>query len=77
MCKLNYVYVVSICMCAGASVCVCVCVCVCRIVSTDMILHFVNTLIIIIIFRLIWEEVKNRKRVPRSMLCIYIGPDFF
>ena len=28
----------------------CVCVCVCRIVSTDMILHFVNTLIIIVYY---------------------------
>ena len=39
-------------VCAGASVCVCVVVYVLRIVSRDKILHFKNTLIIIIIIKL-------------------------
>ena len=42
---------VYVCVYVHLCVCVCVCVCVCalRIVSIDKILHFTNTLIIIII----------------------------
>ena len=37
-------------ICAGRGVCVCVCVCMCLdMISTDNILHFINTFIIIII----------------------------
>ena len=41
-------YRVSMFMCVGAYVCMCVCMYGLRIVSLDKILHFVNTLIIII-----------------------------
>ena len=51
----THVYVcVCVCVCARARVCVCACVCVrvraraLRIASTDKILRFINTLIIII-----------------------------
>ena len=40
-------------MCVCVCVCLCVCVYVLRIVSTEKILHFINTFIIIIIIIII------------------------
>ena len=50
---------VCVCVCVRACVRACVCVCTLRIVSTDKILRFTNTFIIIIMLKLMSVKLKT------------------
>ena len=64
---------VCVCVCVHAHVCMCSCMCVClyalRIASKDKILHFINTLVIIIMWlcNLVYCNVNRLHGLSRSV----------